>query len=113
MPLARLHPDGSITDIGTGPRGAALWPDEERIELDRMPEGFGPHRIDPQDPRRAIPDPAALANRAAEATLNKAIALESRARDLAALVAKGMPGAAAALVSVEAEQAAVIDAAKA
>lgn len=109
--FARKHiVDGvvRITDIGTGPRAAALWPDDERIEVDRMPVGFGPFVPDPQNPRQAIPDPAEPARKAAAAKLEAAVAAETRLLVLERLADKGEPGAAAKL----AEEVAKIEAAK-
>ena len=80
----RKAADGSLSD--TGYREAA-YPDD--VALDAMPTDFGLLILDPQNPRRAIPDPAEPERRAAKARLEEAIAKETRALVLERLAAKG------------------------
>lgn len=76
--LARLKA-GVLTDLGTGPRGSAEWPDSERVEIDEVaPHSPGARLVlDPKNPRRAIVAPPTYAElrRAARA---RAIDLEIR-----------------------------------
>lgn len=56
MIRARLLPDGRLADIAKRPK---QFPED--VELDAMPDGFGPFMRDPTNPRRAVPHAAWIA----------------------------------------------------
>lgn len=94
-----LNPDGSL---GTGDQD----PRPGRIEVDEVaPFRLGDRLvIDPDDPRRAIPDPGALEKRASAARLEAAIAAKQRQMALARLTIEDeYPGAAEAQTKLDAE----------
>ena len=70
---AREQPDGRLTDITQRPATHA-----DDVPLDEVPEGFGPFRRDPQNPRRAIPHAALLLIAARAARRARAVAAETR-----------------------------------
>lgn len=96
--LARLK-DGVLTDLGTGPRGSAEWPDSERVEIDEVaPHPPGARLVlDPKNPRRAIVAPPTYAELRRAEYDRRGVTAEAMIVALWERIVEGRPAASDAL----------------